>query len=159
MQDLLNEEEFIKEKPYNPWKSFRLFYAIAAAEVLLFYGIRMVLRDTFGITNSLALAIAFNLLPLCTALFMFYHRKENFLLKTKTILLGLLGLVSVYALMVSVGGIIAMREYLGYISIWDHILIQLTGFAGTILFHHIICSVVILIIAARRKKKFKLKTA
>lgn len=159
MQDLLKEEEFIKEKPYNPWKSFRLFYAIAVAEVLLFYGIRIMLRDAFGITNSLILAIAFNLLPLGTALFMFYYMKENFLLKTKTILLGLLGLVSVYAFMVSLGTILAFREFLPDSSVWDYLLVQLGGFTGTVLFHHFVCSVIILIIAARFKRRHKLKTA
>ncbi|HYD92400.1 MAG TPA: hypothetical protein VEA37_13050 [Flavobacterium sp.] len=159
MQDLLNEEEFIKEEPYNPWKSFRLFYAIAVAEVLLFYGIRIMLRDAFRITNSLVLAIAFNLLPLGTALFMFYYRKENFLLETKTILLGLLGLVSVYAFIVALGTITAFREFEIYDTIRDHIAVQMIGFASTILFHFLLCSPVILIIAARRKKKIKLKTA
>ena len=159
MEDLLNEEEFIKEKPHNPWKWFRLCYAIAAAEVLLFYGIRMVLKESFGITYSFALAIAFNFLPLGTALFMFYYRKENFLLKTKTILLGLLGLVSVYAFMVSLGTLLAFREFLPDGSIWDYLLAQLGGFTGAVLFHHLICSVVILIIAARFKRKAKLKTA
>ena len=159
MQDLLNEEEFVAKKAYNPWKTFRLFYAIAAAEVFVFYGIRTALSNLFSINYSLLLSLSFNLLPLVTALFMFYYRKENFLIKTKTILLGLLGLVSVYALIVSLGTLWLFEKYSYLFSLSEKILMQLTSFASTILFHMFVCSIVILIIAARHKRKSKLKTA
>ena len=126
---------------------------------LFFYGIRTALSNLFSINYSLLLSLSFNLLPLVTALFMFYYRKENFLIKTKTILLGLLGLVSVYALIVSLGTLWLFEKYSYLFSLSEKILMQLTSFASTILFHMFVCSIVILIIAARHKRKSKLKTA
>ena len=54
---------------------------------------------------------------------------------------------------------VGVEKYSYLFSLSEKILMQLTSFASTILFHMFVCSIVILIIAARHKRKSKLKTA
>lgn len=158
MQDLLNEEEFIREKPYNPWKSFRLFYAIAVAEVLIMTLIYK-LFESYDSVTYIALAIIYNLLPVVTSILMFYYRKENFLVPVQVKLLGILGFTFSFALVNFLIRIIFMFGFDSWRGYLDVILIQLVSIAIFWVAVTILSSVIILIIAARRKKKFKLKTA
>lgn len=86
MQDLLNEDEFIK-KPYNPWKTFYWFYGIAVVQYILCY---LVIGPVYTFVYPLALFV-----PLITALTMSYWGK-NKLLPLSTLALANLLLMGTY---------------------------------------------------------------
>jgi hypothetical protein len=97
MQDLLNEQEFLKQK-YNPWKLFYTFYAIAFIQLILF----MVVLALSGIVSEGKTAIAVFLLPNITAFVMFFFNKKTALLPYKTIALGTGILFAVYSIPMAV---------------------------------------------------------
>jgi len=90
MQDLLNEEEFLK-KPYNPWKLFYTFYAIAFIQLLL-----LVALITFDIGGGPKTPYVVFCLPIVTAFTMFFFKKKNASLPVRTTAFSLCILLSIY---------------------------------------------------------------
>lgn len=103
MQDLINEEEFIAKKSnYDPWKSFRMFYAITFCELVLLVVFGFQLGDEY----SFLMALMCVFIPVATAIVMFFYKKENSFLPFKIITLGFfLQLFVFYAPLILVTGI------------------------------------------------------
>ena len=92
MQDLLNEEELIREKPYNPWKSFKIFYAVAVLQTLILIGLKW-----FALLEGYTMFYLFYMMfPPITAILMFRFPMKNIEVPRKTKLLGILGLTGCY---------------------------------------------------------------
>lgn len=137
MQDLLNEEEFIK-KPYNPWKRFMVFYAVAVVHVLLFFFMALHLE-----LNEVSRLIGIPLLFLIPAMpfIMIFSKKANRSLDKRTLMLSVCLLMMVYFLTylaadVAYNGIyflfssdqlIAMAVCLGYALLSVAFIIPLAG--------------------------------
>lgn len=137
MQDLLKEEEFLK-KPYNPWKLFYTFYAIAFIQLLLFIAALAAIGSNAGLKTGLA---AF-LLPTITAFVMFFFNKKNALLPFKTIAAGTALLFAVYyvpAIIMSLFG--------------GNTIINALGFILLIGINWAICFFVMYLVAKSRQKK------
>lgn len=93
MKDLINEEEFLPKKSnYNPWKIFKVFYAIAFGELLLVIIVASLLGDDYD--TLMALICVF--MPSFTAMVMFFYKKENALLSYMTIVYGVTLLLSIF---------------------------------------------------------------
>ena len=135
MKDLLKEEEFIK-KPYNPWKLFCVFYAIAFIQFLLFIVTIVAFNADAGPNTALA---AF-LIPNITAFTMFFFKKKNALLPAKTIVVGTGLLFGVYTLPATVMSLFGSNTIGGAL-----------GFLVIVLADYLICISIMLLIARARK--------
>ena len=143
MQDLIKEEEFLK-KPYNPWKLFYTFYAIAFIQLLLFIVALLVMGQNAGLKTGIA---AF-LLPTITVFVMFFFNKKNALLPYKTIATGTALLFAVYyipSLIMSIFGGNAIKNALAFLLL--------------VALNWAICFFVMYLVAKSRKKKVVSKDA
>ena len=92
MEDLLNEEEFIKKKSgYNPWRRFGVFYGVAIVYVIGLY----ILNRTVSPQNEVILIVLFLGIPFVLPFMMIFHKKAIAALPYKIILLAILGLEAV----------------------------------------------------------------
>ena len=92
MQNLLNEEEFLTAKPYNPWKWFLLFYGIAILHISINF-----LVYIFMPVNTAALLNVSILFIILMPYIMILTKKEHTHLKGTTILFSIIILMVVYA--------------------------------------------------------------
>lgn len=100
MQNLINEEDFVKPVKYNPWKRFVLFYGIAFLNMEVFY---LIVQSTnFDSSKSIILlqvtsffsAILFLIMPFV----MIFHTRKNIHLKQSTLYKGIGFLMLTYFL-------------------------------------------------------------
>ena len=77
MQDLLNENEFLP-KPYNPWRVFFIFYAVAFIQLLFVAALITINFDGGPKTRFVLIS-----LPVVTAFIMFFFKKKNAFLPIK----------------------------------------------------------------------------
>lgn len=150
MQDLLNEEEFIKLKQ-DPWKLFRRFYLLAILQVVL---LQLVTSFLFTDANVLLMVLVYIVLPVVTVLWMFTSNAQNFLLerKVKIAAIGYLILCFVITNFLINVGKMAFRptEYF-FIDLWGQ-------FIAAVLFFFIqlgISLLVILVVSRFVKKKLQ----
>ena len=90
MQDLLNEEEFIQPKIYNPWRWFLLFYCFIIAYILFTYfvgGLLKIQPENF---------VLFMMTDFTLPFVMIFAKKQNILLPYKTIIAALTGIYIIY---------------------------------------------------------------
>lgn len=94
MNDLINEEEFIKPVKYKPWKWFFLFYGIVIGYFLCITLFKAILEEniTFNIYVNLLFLIADLSLPFV----MIFSKKGNMHLPYKTIIAAVTGLYVVF---------------------------------------------------------------
>ena len=136
MQDLLNEKEFL-QKPYNPWKVFYIFYAIALIQIVLFLVVFLIFVNEAGIKSILA-GIA---LPNITALVMFFFKRKNALLPIKTIFISTLFLFVVYYLPV-----------IGFSLIGEGTLSDIAIIAGVGAANFLVCFIIMYLVARSKQK-------
>ena len=90
MQDLLNEEEFVQPKIYNPWKWFLMFYCLTIAYILFTYfvgGLLKIQPENF---------VLFILTDFSLPFVMIFAKKQNILLPYKTIIAAVTGIYIIY---------------------------------------------------------------
>jgi uncharacterized membrane protein len=92
MEDLLNEEEFIKPKN-NPWTLFRRFYLFAIVQVVV---LQLGTSFLFTDVNVLLMILVYIVLPVVTVVWMFTSTTQNFLLERKVKILAIVYLVSCF---------------------------------------------------------------
>lgn len=100
MGDLLREEEFLpKQKAFNPWKGFALFYFLGVLNVCTLFGF-VKLGEVYTIPNTISQIIAISavLAMLGMPFLMVFHKKNNILLSKRIIILSILLLMSVYGI-------------------------------------------------------------
>lgn len=103
MQDLLNENEFIKSKTYNPWKRLIMFYSIAAMQTFLL-GLTIFLAGDSGI--CILQSVIYGACVLFIPFVLVFGNKKFILSKNSIIALGLLILNIVYSLLFFIPAII-----------------------------------------------------
>lgn len=151
MQDLLNEEEFLQPKTYNPWKRFIVFYGIAFLNMGAVY---FILQTTY-IDNLLYLRIiSIFLASLCLIMpfLMVFHTKKNIHSKKSTIYKGVSLLMLTYLLTFHILQIIEYPDYF-----WDFIDNVISNLRDLVifLFYGFFCSFLITVINKRKLKKLK----
>ncbi|QEE49939.1 hypothetical protein FUA48_10210 [Flavobacterium alkalisoli] len=90
MQDLINEEEFVHSKPYNPWKWFLMFYCLTIAYILFTYfvgGLLKIQPENF---------VLFMMTDFTLPFVMIFAKKQNILLPYKTIIAAVTGIYIIY---------------------------------------------------------------
>lgn len=145
MQDLIDEKEFIEEKPYNPWPFFFLCYAVVICcgviESLTVYLLPEV--------NYVILAIShLSMLITLSAILLFGKRKVT-LLPAKVLTEGLLGLIGTNFL---VSVVARLFTYFTEMKP-DLTIMELVYKAGAHFAAFLILCAIFLPIASRRRKK------
>lgn len=149
MEDLLKEEEFA-EAHHDPWKSFKLFYKIAAVVSFAFIGAR---RLDIMPDSETFIFLSIFLIPPVTAVFMFRHHKRNIEISRKVKLLGISGLAGSFVapFYIVVAGLMVYRGSvdMSYDDVFSIFL------AGLILFAVFFCisSFVILVMSYFRESR------
>jgi hypothetical protein len=94
MEDLLNEDDFIKKLPeYNPWRYLAIFYA-AAFTLLIVLGVSLqYLNDE---EESLLIGVAMVTLPTGSTFIMVFLKKQFITLPLLTIAVAILIMLGVY---------------------------------------------------------------
>jgi hypothetical protein len=138
MQDLINEEEFIPKKSnYNPWRSFRMFYAVTFLEFVLLVIFGMLIGDEYDFLMALLCVFT----PVATAMVMFFYKKENAFLSFKIIALGVgLQLFVFYAPLILATGISEPAIAITCINVF--------------LFSVFLCMVILFPVSRMSKKKY-----
>lgn len=109
MQDLLNEEEFIiTKKPYNPWRYFSIFYAVAIIQFAMLYTAGKV----YGIVNDYILGVYFLAVPIVTQFLMVFIKKEITALPLKKIALAMFLLAMCYMVLILMLGLLKIEDSL-----------------------------------------------
>lgn len=138
MQDLLNEEDFTAEKPYNPWKRFAVFYAVAVVHTGLFFYLALYVGMS-PTTRFIGIPLFF--LILAMPFIMIFGKKANYALPRQTITTAVCGLMMVYSIpylvadvlyngiyfLFSKDNFIAMSIILGYGVLASIIIIPVAG--------------------------------
>ncbi len=143
-EDLLSEEEFIKPI-YNPWKKFGYFYMLIILKVILIYFLRMTIKSQGGLIITTILEFT---LPVIILLCMFYSDRNNFLLKSKTIL---------FAIMLFFAVDVATAFLLNLINFADRVMtvnLFIEGFVTYLIFeliYFLVCSFIIIFLADHKK--------
>jgi len=94
MNDLINEEEFLQSKPYNPWKWFLLFYGITIGYFLCITLFKAILEE--NITFNIYVNLLFLITDLSLPFVMIFSKKRNMHLPYKTIIAAVTGLYVVF---------------------------------------------------------------
>lgn len=149
MNDLINEEEFIKSKFYNPWKRFILFYVLAILNIATTYATATYFENNI-ITAIIIISMA--LLFFAMPFIMIFHNKQIKHSSKKVIVSGIIILLLIYFfanifLEILDNGlfIILHLDYIFHFTV----LSCLTGYA-------LLCSgIIISIINRKRKKPYK----
>ena len=139
MQDLLNEDDFIKQTPYNPKKSFGKFYLIALVQFIIFITVISFLETQPFIHIGIGILIVL-IMPF---IMVFYGKNSTATLKT--IALGILGLLGIYYILLIAMGLIAEGSS-------DEIMICIYSFLA----NYILCAGIILTIVHRKQKRIKI---
>ena len=151
MQDLLNEEHFITQNPYNPRKRFMVFYGIAALNMVLMY---FLLESTY-IERLLYLQIILIFLSsLCLLMpfIMAFHTRKNIHLKKETIYKGVILLMLSYFLTFHILDFIFNPYY--FWNIQDDIMGNLSVLISFI-FYGFMCSFIINAINKIKMRRMK----
>ena len=91
MQDLLTEDDFIKQTPYhNPQKSFGVFYLIALAQLAVF----MIWVEAVDPESTLIAVIAFAMVMIMPFIMAFYGKNSN--ARLQALAIGIFILLGVY---------------------------------------------------------------
>lgn len=100
MEDLLREEEFLpKQKAFNPWKGFALFYFLGVLNVCALFGfVKLVEAYTIPNIISQIIAVSTVLATLGMPFLMVFHKKNNILLSKRILILSISLLMSVYGI-------------------------------------------------------------
>lgn len=93
MQNLINEEDFVKPVKYNPWKWFLLFYGIVIGYLLCKFLFKAILKENSTYVNPL-FAITEFVLPFI----MIFAKKQHAYLPYKTIIAAVTGIYAIYLL-------------------------------------------------------------
>lgn len=127
MQDLLNEKDFTTQIP-NPWKRFRIFYAVNIAVLVVFAVLhRFVIH---GEPSKLEAILIFIAMPVGSAFLMIFDKKENIYLPFKTIVIALFWLDLIYVGLVVSVGLLALGSNL----FRGDDLLMLLGISGSLLY-------------------------
>lgn len=94
MQNLLNEQDFVKPVKYNPWKWFLLFYGIVIGYLICKFLFKAILKENITYVGPL-FAITDFALPFV----MIFAKKENIYVHYKTIIVAITG---IYVILLSV---------------------------------------------------------
>ncbi len=143
MEDLLNEEEFITQKPYNPWRRFIVFYGIAALNMTILYLIMFSLDD-MSYNSQLILIPLFLAIPPMPFI-MIFHKKKNAFLKKFIIITAVSILMIVYFFTSLIMNIIHNWSYYLYSS---YIITSLRDLIISIAYG-LFCCIIIIPIAGR----------
>ncbi|WP_417367008.1 hypothetical protein [Flavobacterium beibuense] len=150
MNDLINEEEFIKSKFYNPWRRFIFFYVLAILNIATIYA-----TATYFENNIITAIIIISMVLLFFTMpfIMIFHNKQIKYSSKKAIVSGIIILLLIYFfanifLEILDNGLFIVL-HLNYIFHFI-VLSCLIGYA-------LLCSgIIILIINRKRKKHAKL---
>ena len=117
MQDLLNEDEFIKPKQ-NPWKLFRRFYLYAIVQVIV-----LQLGTSFLFTDAsvMLMILVYIVLPVVTVVWMFTSNTQNFLLERKVKIVAIVYLVLCFVVMnflINVGKMAFRPTTYFFVDLW-----------------------------------------
>ena len=93
MNDLINEEEFLKTKPYKPWKWFLLFYGIVIGYLICKFLFKAILKE-----NSTYVYPLFAITDFALPFVMIFTKKENMHLPYKNIIVAVTGVYVIYLL-------------------------------------------------------------
>lgn len=149
MQDLLNEEEFLQTKTYNPWKRFIMFYIITFVNSCLFVSL---LQSTIIISwagKTIVLFLAFTLLII--PFIMVFHSSKTTNLKNIKIFTAIC-ILSV-AFYLPIPFLDRMKNSL-YYQTENLFLIVIKDFAY-FLGYYIFCFLIIILIKRIKKKQNK----
>ena len=151
MQDLLNEEDFTTQIP-NPWKRFKVFYAVNILVLVTFAVLhKFVIHEEPSKLEAILIFIA---MPIGSAFVMILDKKENILLPFRTIILALFLLDLIYVGLVLTVGLLALGSNLFR---GDDLLMLLGISGGFTLFFAIITGIILLVVKFKRKKKINPK--
>ena len=139
MQDLLNEDDFIKQAPnYNPHKVFAVFYAIAFFQLIAF----LIWVSVFEPDSMLTAIIGIAFVMVMPFVMAFYGKNSN--ARLRTIAIGVFILLAVYYVPLS-----ALAMYGG--STMQEGFAILCVFVG----NYIFCAAFILLIIRGKQKRQK----
>ncbi|WP_330443403.1 hypothetical protein [Flavobacterium sp. C4GT6] len=93
MNDLINEEEFIKPIKYNPWKWFLLFYGVVIGYLICKFLFKAILKE-----NSTYVYPLFAITDFALPFVMIFTKKENMHLPYKNIIVTVTGVYVIYLL-------------------------------------------------------------
>lgn len=93
MQNLINEEDFVKPVKYNPWKWFLLFYGIVTGYLLCKFLFKAILKE-----NSTYVAPLFAITEFVLPFIMIFTKKQYTYLPYKTIIAAVTGIYAIYLL-------------------------------------------------------------
>ena len=145
MQDLLNEEEFIQSKPYNPWKRFMVFYGIAVLQTIVNF-----LIYHFNFYSKPLILFSF-LITAVMPYIMIFEKRKTFHLPKKTILTAIIILMFVYSISHILGELIISNDLFPFFFYF--IIMPITTLGIGIIYGLISFFVIWLII--KRKKALK----
>lgn len=146
MENLINEQDFVKPVKYNPWKRFVLFYVLAILNIATIY-----VTATFFENNIITAIIIMSMVLLFFTMpfIMIFHKKEIMYSSKKTIASGICLLLFMYFLTYIATDVIENGLYfLLYTGYLTNFLI-LCVFLG----YGLLCSGIILLIINRKRKK------
>ncbi|MCO6146500.1 hypothetical protein [Flavobacterium sp. NRK1] len=149
MQDLLNEQDFIKPQ-YNPWRWFMLFYGIAASQIVV---LQIVMSFWITSYNAVIMYAFYLLFPVITAVWMFTSNTQNFLLPRKIKVLALLGLIAYFS--VSNLFINLLKIVFSGAFFRSAFFLQLVSFLNFFILQFGISALIILILSRLIKRKLK----
>ncbi|PZR20037.1 MAG: hypothetical protein DI539_12110 [Flavobacterium psychrophilum] len=149
MEDLLKEEEFLKQKDsYNPWKGFVLFYVVFTFSHII---ITYLGKDMAG-TDSSIFTILFGVFMILMPFVMIFSRQKNIRLPITTILTSVLILTSLYFCLAVIDPLITGNSYKFITDVPFIVYVQLYAISFTF---GLICSGIILLIRWIKLKKLK----
>lgn len=158
MQDLIDEREFIDEKPYNPWPFFCICYALVMVHSFTEYiAVRMLISDTGYLPDATLIVLGashlFIIISLCVVLV--FGKSKITLLSRKTLMEGLAGLMGAYSFCS-----IAYRIFTYLRSDQEHFpTMELVSNAASYFVFFLLMSIILVPIATRRRKKLLRKEA
>lgn len=149
MQDLLNEEDFITQKPYNPWKRFIVFYIIAFLNLFVLYLPMEFVKPPYDKFIGIPLFFLIPAMPFVMA----FHKKDIAFTTSRIQIIGTCLLMVVYFIAYIILDVIENGIYfLLYTGYMTNFLI-LSGCVG----YGLITSLIVIPLLRLRRKKI-LKT-
>lgn len=146
MEDLLKEEEFITKLP-DPWKRFRIFYAVNLVYMVCFFIFYKFIVDSEP--SIISAIFTFIIIPFGCSLMMIFGRKENVHLPFKTITFAIFLLIAVNVGVIAVAAAIFNgRRFFN----WETVEILIAITLAHLLLFAIICSSILLIVNKKKKR-------
>lgn len=93
MNDLINEQDFVKPVKYKPWKWFLLFYGIVIGYLLCKFLFKAILKE-----NITYVAPLFAITEFVLPFIMIFTKKQHAYLPYKTIIAAVTGIYAIYLL-------------------------------------------------------------